>query len=281
VAFLFGGNVSKEEIMAAIQDCAQKLGRSPSYEELYQHAYVTHRNINKHFGSYGNAVRACGMERPRGGQPVKMEVLFKDWAGVVRKLGKTPTVIEYQVHSEYSPRPLATRFGSWVNVPLGMLSYAEKEGLTDEWTDVLELVKAQKIKPVKAGERSKPEDNLPSRPKLMSDRPTYGPPMMDAGLAYGPANELGVVFLFGMVARQLGFVVMRIQIAFPDCEAMRKIDDQTWQKVRIEFEYESRNFLRHNHPPSGCDLIVCWIHNWHECPVEVVELGRVAVELRQ
>jgi hypothetical protein len=47
--------------------------------------------------------------------------------------------------------------------------------------------------------------------------------------------------------------------------------------VRIEIEHESRNFLRHGHDPKGCDLIVCWEHNWEECPLEVVEL-RKAVE---
>jgi hypothetical protein len=60
----------------------------------------------------------------------------------------------------------------------------------DEWTDVLELVKTQTIKPVKAGEHSNPVDNLPLRPKLMSERPTYGSPMMNAGLAYGSANKI-------------------------------------------------------------------------------------------
>ena len=33
--------------------------------------------------------------------------------------------------------------------------------------------------------------------------------MMDAGMAYGPTNEMGVVYLFGMVPWDLGFVVMR------------------------------------------------------------------------
>jgi hypothetical protein len=56
---------------------------------------------------------------------------------------------------------------------------------------------------------------------------------------------------------------------------MRKIDDQRWQLVKIEFEKESRNFLRHGHLPSGCDLIVCWVHNWPECPVEVIELSKM------
>ena len=48
-------------------------------------------------------------------------------------------------------------------------------------------------------------------------------------------------------------------------------------RLRIEFEYESRNFLRHLHDPSQCDIIVCWKHNWKGCPgeIEVIELGTV------
>jgi hypothetical protein len=44
------------------------------------------------------------------------------------------------------------------------------------------------------------------------------------------------------------------------------------QPVRIEFEYQSRNFMKHMHDVKGCDVIVCWEHNWPECPIEVIEL---------
>ncbi len=49
----------------------------------------------------------------------------------------------------------------------------------------------------------------------------------------------------------------------------------------IEFEFESRNFRDHGHPASGCDVIVCWRHNWTECPqgIEVVELSSVIQSL--
>jgi hypothetical protein len=50
--------------------------------------------------------------------------------------------------------------------------------------------------------------------------------------------------------------------------------------VKIEFEYESRNFLRHMHDPNGCDLIVCWEHNWPECPLEVIELKKAVSNQR-
>lgn len=53
------------------------------------------------------------------------------------------------------------------------------------------------------------------------------------------------------------------------------------RRVRIEFEFESRNFRDHGHPSNGCDVIVCWRHNWPECPsnLEVVELSRVIQSL--
>jgi hypothetical protein len=270
VAFLFGGDNPKSRDHDSDQKVREKAGHCPSLGELTVRAGVSRRDVQKVFGNYGMAVRACGME-PAKGSPTKVEDLFADWAGVVRKLGKLPTIGEYEEKSVYSAKPLVSRFKGWRQVPSAMLAYAEREKLESDWADVAKLVRESEVQSYGTGLARAGEPR--GTGKLLRDRPTYGLPMMDAGLAYGPANEMGVVFLFGMLARQLGFVVMRIQTGFPDCEAMRKIDDQTWQKVKIEFEYESRNFLRHGHPPSGCDLVVCWIHNWHECPVEVVELS--------
>jgi Homing endonuclease associated repeat len=117
------------------------------------------------------------------------------------------------------------------------------------------------------------------RRPIMVDRPVYGAPMMYAPLAHIPINEMGVVYLFGAMAWDLGFMVMRIQREFPDCEAMREMDVDQWQRVWIEFEWESRNFLEHQHDPEKCDLIVCWRHNWPECPLEVVELSNLMREM--
>ncbi len=76
---------------------------------------------------------------------------------------------------------------------------------------------------------------------------------------------------------RLGLHVERMQQAFPDCEAVREVEPDRWQRVRIEFEYASRNFQEHRHHPEGCDVIVCWTHNWDECPkeLEVIELKRI------
>jgi len=109
----------------------------------------------------------------------------------------------------------------------------------------------------------------------LDHRPTYGQPMDFRGLRHEPVNEQGVVLLFGLVAKELGYTVEAVQSGFPDCEAKRQIGPERWQRVHLEFEFESRNFRDHGHPIAGCDVIVCWHHNWPDCPphLEILELS--------
>jgi len=110
---------------------------------------------------------------------------------------------------------------------------------------------------------------------VLEGHPTYGNPIDFRGLRHAPVNEQGVVLLFGLVAKELGYIVEAVQSGFPDCEAKRQIGPQRWQRVHLEFEFESRNFRDHGHPLTGCDVIVCWRHNWPDCPrhIEILELS--------
>jgi hypothetical protein len=110
----------------------------------------------------------------------------------------------------------------------------------------------------------------------------YGAPINFRGLRHAPTNEQGVVYLFGMVSSELGLIVEAIQPAYPDCEAKRCIDKRQnrWQAVRIEFEFSCSKFRDHRHDPAGCDVIVCWEHDWPECPLEVIELRSVIATLQ-
>jgi hypothetical protein len=96
-------------------------------------------------------------------------------------------------------------------------------------------------------------------------------------LSCSPVNELGVVYLFGVLHDTFDFRIESIQSGFPDCIARRRLDRNRWEEVRIEFEYESKAFLLHGHDPEGVDAIVCWKHNWTNCPnrIEVIELSSV------
>jgi hypothetical protein len=107
--------------------------------------------------------------------------------------------------------------------------------------------------------------------------PRSGAPLNFHGLLYAPTSEIGVVYVFAILAPLLVYAVEVLRTRFPDCIARRKLDGpaDTWEQVRIEFEFKSRNFVAHRHDPSQCDLIVCWEHDWPDCPLEVLELRQV------
>jgi hypothetical protein len=109
-----------------------------------------------------------------------------------------------------------------------------------------------------------------------------GPLLRFRNLTYEPTNEQGVVFLFGMVSEELGFSsIERLGTDFPDCTAYRKVSNQReLQRVRIEFEFKSSSYQGHD--PNGCDVIICWEHNWRECPssLEVIALKKEIKGLR-
>ena len=96
------------------------------------------------------------------------------------------------------------------------------------------------------------------------------------GLVYSPMNENGVIYLFGKVTQDLHIYIEEIKPGFPDCIG-RRFTGKGWERIRIEFEYKSSHFKQHGHDPEECDVIVCWEHDWKDCPIEVVEL-RSAVQ---
>jgi len=267
--------VNKEEIITAIKECAAKLGHAPTSSELSRLANVTKYDIVKSFGTYKEALDACGMEGRGAGYEVALRELFLGWAEIVRELGKIPTMGDYSKRSKNSVRPLIRHSGSWTRVPLIMMEFAKKEKLEGEFEDVLDVI-ATHFQICKARSKtSGPSKSMTLRPRIMVGQPMYGEPLLVSPLTCAPINEQGVVFLFGGLARQLGFAIHRVQTEFPDCEGLRRVERDRWQRVRIEFEYESRNFLFHGHSLTECDLIVCWSHNWIDCPLEVLELKSV------
>ncbi|HEU4417179.1 MAG TPA: hypothetical protein VFT65_20495 [Candidatus Angelobacter sp.] len=269
--------MTKEEIREAIQTCARTLGRNANKGELRQMAGVSERSLYKHFGSLRAALESAGLlaAGPGFGQPE--EALLLDWAGVARKMKKIPSVLEYRRLGQFSHKPFHTRYDSWAAIPGAFRKFVEKQGVQGRWRDVLKLAAAGRTKPPAVKGRARARSR---RCGMLMDRPVYGRRLLMPEMAYEPLNELGVVFAFGAMARRLGFVVHRLQPGFPDCIAMRDMGRGRWQLVRIEFEYESRNFQKHRHRHDRCDLIVCWRHNWKDCPkgLEVLELSSLAAQ---
>ncbi len=89
-------------------------------------------------------------------------------------------------------------------------------------------------------------------------RRVFGDKVEFKSLSCAPVNELGVVYLFGVLHDIFDFKIESIQAGFPDCIARRRIGPNRWEEVRIEFEYDSRSFMAHGHDPTGVNVIVCW-----------------------
>jgi hypothetical protein len=106
---------------------------------------------------------------------------------------------------------------------------------------------------------------------MTQDKSVVGDLINFRGLVYAPLNENGVVFLFGKVVDDLHMYIEEIKPGFPDCIA-RRYTGKGWERVAIEFEYASSNFKQHGHNPNDCDVVVCWEHDWKDCPLEVIEL---------
>ncbi|HLY93160.1 MAG TPA: hypothetical protein VKQ89_07890, partial [Candidatus Angelobacter sp.] len=197
---------------------------------------------------------------------------------VARKLGKVPSISEYGKHAKYSHAPLTNYFGGWRHVPAGLLQHGRAQQMEQEWPDVMQLLSWYvQPGPGGAGARKQlpPGPALP-KPRITPDEPIYGRPLFDVPLAMAPTSENAVIFLFGAMARDLGFLMVRLQPGFPDGEGFREVEPGRWQLKRIEFEQESRNYVAHGHPVGKAHILVCWKHNWPECPLEVIELRKLA-----
>lgn len=294
-------DLSKEEIIALLKKVAAELGHRPNHYEFWQMAGAKKEHMRRLFGSYRELVQEAGFEALGPGYHLTVDQLLEDWAAVTRKLGKTPTVLQYDKAGKYSHRAFRVRWKSWQDVPAAMMEWASAKWPDRRWDDVMEIARKYVQERKAAGPRKKKYnrltstryDELTSRHgeeltstheeeltgtngnKKKPAEKVYGQPLVRQALATAPTNEAGVMCLFASLATALGFTMLHIQQAFPDCHAFRRGQDGLWRIVRIEFEFESRNFLAHGHDPKGCDLIVCWKHNWDSCPVEVVELSGI------
>ncbi len=269
----------KQSILEAIRQTAKTVGHPPSRTEFKANTGMTEYRVMQHFPSWREAVRAAGLQPDVTRIKIDDDQLLKDWGELVRKLRQIPTRYLYGREGNYSPGSFEKHFGPWSAIPARFREFAHGKS---QWADVIALLPLVTPKPsveVITSTTSFPPESpsqIVARPRhtKLDDRSTYGNPIDFRGLRHEPVNEQGVVFLFGMVAKELGYMVEAVQTGYPDCEAKRQVAGGRWQRVRIEFEFESRNF---DHPPEGCDVIVCWRHNWPNCPerIEVVELSSV------
>jgi len=254
--------LDKQFILRSLSALAKKLGRAPSRREFLPYAGLSEHALLRCFTSWSAALQAAGLEPDCLSRRLDQRKLLEDWGRLARKHGKVPSRRVYDRFGKFDHRSLTRRFGSWSALPKVFREFA---GSKPEWSDVVALLSSSASRRQAANVRH----------HALRNRLTYGAPMDFRGLRHEPVNEQGVLLLFGMVAKELGYIVESVQSGFPDCEAKRQIAPGRWQCVHLEFEFESRNYREHGHPLDGCDVIVCWRHNWPDHPqhLEILELS--------
>ena len=178
--------------------------------------------------------------------------------GLLRTVGKTPNAtMGAQLYTD-----IKTKKEKSIFVQLAKNRFGLREWGLEVIEDEINKAESEKVLPVTERKRS-----------------IVGDPLNFEGLIYGPLNENGVIFLFSKVHDKLGINIEAIQPGFPDAKGRRKVR-KGWEDIWIEFEFKSSNFKVHGHDPKGCDAIICWEHDWKECPIEVIELKSKIEELK-
>jgi Homing endonuclease associated repeat len=287
----------KTAMVKRLRRIANELGTtSVSRAEFLRRSGVTDRTLARLFGRYNRLVEAAGLVplkfRGTGGARYSHEETIAEIARVLRLPNSKLTTGFFERCARISLWVCARRFGSWFHA---LKATAET---LDPQRDAL-LLSRIRAHLAGHGEPSQPAEpaagdtaSLPqpvaaadlALPATEGEVPgdygiLYGDFIHFRGLEHAPINEQGVIFLFGMICRELGYVVEILKTGFPDCAAKRQLRPGVWQRVRIEFEFRSRTFCTHGHDPHQCDVIICWENNWPDCPIEVQELKSVLPRL--
>jgi hypothetical protein len=274
-----------------LQGVAKDLGGATSVprHEFVRRSGASTRRIDLLFGSYNGLVLAAGLSPrafPTSDAPTYSDQdLLNEVVRVLRLPNSKLTRVFFEQNANVSTSACERRFGGWINT----IKRAGELLKSDEEAKLLQRIReytapnlplrkvavpSTEITEIAEGSGSAQPESADHAIVSAGLSNLYGDFINFRGLQHAPVNEQGVVFLFGMICRELGYVVEIVKPGFPDCEAKRRVRGKPgmWQRVRIEFEYQSRNFRQHGHDPDQCDVIVCWEDNWPECPIEVLEL---------
>lgn len=284
----------REELIQLLRDISGELRTdSVSRSEFLRRSGVSERKVQRLFGSYNSLVEAAGLvprRFPNAETPIYSDDdMVDEIARVLRLPDSKLTTIFFEQHSRMSLSACQRRFGGWINA---LKAAAEKlnaerdagllERIREYTAPALPLPRVPTMAiDVALASDGEEELDVPVVDHLapLVQGNIYGDFINFRGLQHAPVNEQGVVFLFGMICRELGYVVEIVKPGFPDCEAKRQVRPGIWQRIRIEFEFRSRNFRAHGHDPDQCDLIVCWEDNWPDSLIEVLELKAVLQRL--
>jgi hypothetical protein len=305
---------TKEELLEKLQEASQKLGNSFKAKDFKVLTGIDYHAVSRAFGSWHDAMIEAGLAPLSSRRFLSTEMLISEAKALANKMGRsTLTIYDWRTHGSCDDGVVRRKFGSWsrfltsAGLLVGNPQDIPNEALLSE-LHRLRVLLGKKVSPNDMDSKGayssstyirrwgswnaawscyvdSPYSSV-SPPEPLADSSDsslgkFGEIINIPGMLHAPVNEYGVIYLFALASKKLGFMVEAIQGGFPDAIAKRKLPGQRYyEAVRIEFEFQSSTFKKHRHDPKGCDLIVCWEHDWKECPLAVLELRKVFESLR-
>ncbi len=269
----------RDSIIEEIQRIARKKNvKKLTWSEFSVESGISRWQIYQEFEGWREACELAGLEANYQNIPIKDKDLFEEMSRVFLDFDGICTRTKFDKLSKYSVDTYKKRFGNWHQILIVFRRWLEQKEIDFPF---IEELPTDTISDVTVTQQPQ-EQNMPELQQWQNmGGTTYGPFLNFRGLQHAPLNEQGLIFLFGMVCHELGFVVEAVRPDYPDCEAKRLVDKKQdkWERVRIEFEFKSSSFKVHGHKPDLCDVIICWEHDWPDCPLEVIELKSVIESL--
>lgn len=260
---------TKDECISEMQRIARLLGQTYLTIDMYnKHANINSQRVSKTFGSWRIALAASGLSlSPQYKREIPIGDLATNFLAVVEELNKIPTLVQLVRRTKPVSHTYAGRFGGYDKFKQKSIIslLASNRSLSKHIRTILE----RELERINQGRLFEKEETVIPTPHHQ------GMTLNFRAFAYAPTSEHDVVQMFGAVAHELGFEIIGNRSAFPDCESRRRKggDREHYVKCLIEYEFSSKDYKKHGHPQRGCDLVVCWIHDWIECPIEVLELS--------
>lgn len=273
---------SKREIQLSEGECVQELQRvanllgttSLSRDTFNTHTRFSAYRVSRACGGWVAALKKAGLNlSPNYKHELPLAQLATVFRQVVTDLNRVPTLVQLVRRSKHAADTFSRNRGGY--------SAFKRDAI--EYLFSTRIKMPRETRSILNEELARLPSGVPTQPDPVTVwRPHYqGRTLNFRAFTYAPTCEHDVVQMFGAVAAELGFEIIGNRSAFPDCEARRKVAAvrERWEKCLIEYEFSSSDYKNHKHPLEGCDLIVCWQHNWSDCPIEVLVLEEAIREL--
>ncbi len=203
-----------QEIIQEIRRVAALVGKTSLKErEFNEFSRISGSTASYRFGSWNEAVKAAGLEPIdpvsviTGSQQIPDEDLLRELIRLYNETGKNPTYRLLRAKGKFSEYPYKARWNTLAEA----FQVAQKR--SPDMTHAFPSTPKGEH-PHSTTVQLVPPTIKPKTPR--KERVVFGEPIDFRGLRFAPVNEQGVVYLFGMISHELGYLIESVRTAYPD-----------------------------------------------------------------